>query len=276
MNLNDKKPAARWPVWLVAALLIVFGLPFVAGGGYLLSLGGSAYFLLAGVGLLASAALMLRGRASGAWLLALVVVATTAWAVVDVGFDFWALFSRLFAFGVVGVLAALAYPSLQRGAGRGAYALAAVLALADVAAFAAAFVPHPTVANGNGPGLTAVDPALAQKDWAHYGNTVGGSRFVALDQINRSNVDKLQVAWTFHTGDVAVSDGNGAEDQLTPLQIGERVFICTPHNDLIALDADTGKQLWRHDVHAQSKVWQRCRPATAGSRRRRRTAARTG
>jgi quinate dehydrogenase (quinone) len=259
MNLNDKKPAARWPVWLVAALLIVFGLPFVAGGGYLLSLGGSAYFLLAGVGLLASAALMLRGRASGAWLLALVVVATTAWAVVDVGFDFWALFSRLFAFGVVGVLAALAYPSLQRGAGRGAYALAAVLALADVAAFAAAFVPHPTVANGNGPGLTAVDPALAQKDWAHYGNTVGGSRFVALDQINRSNVDKLQVAWTFHTGDVAVSDGNGAEDQLTPLQIGERVFICTPHNDLIALDADTGKQLWRHDVHAQSKVWQRCR-----------------
>jgi quinate dehydrogenase (quinone) len=259
MNLNDKKPAARWPVWLVAALLIVFGLPFVAGGGYLLSLGGSAYFLLAGVGLLASAALMLRGRASGAWLLALVVVATTAWAVVDVGFDFWALFSRLFAFGVVGVLAALAYPSLQRGAGRGAYALAAVLALADVAAFAAAFVPHPTVANGNGPGLTAVDPALAQKDWAHYGNTVGGSRFVALDQINRSNVEKLQVAWTFHTGDVAVSDGNGAEDQLTPLQIGERVFICTPHNDLIALDADTGKQLWRHDVHAQSKVWQRCR-----------------
>ncbi|PJN92221.1 membrane-bound PQQ-dependent dehydrogenase, glucose/quinate/shikimate family, partial [Bacillus sp. mrc49] len=96
-------------------------------------------------------------------------------------------------------------------------------------------------------------------DWAHYGNTEGGSRFAALDQINRSNVDKLKVAWTYHTGDVAESDGNGAEDQLTPLQIGNKVFICTPHNNLIALDADTGKELWKNAINAQSKVWQRCR-----------------
>ncbi|EGH19383.1 quinate dehydrogenase, partial [Pseudomonas savastanoi pv. glycinea str. race 4] len=35
-----------------------------------------------------------------------------------------------------------------------------------------------------------------QKDWAHWGNTPAGNRFAALDQINKSNVDKLQVAWT--------------------------------------------------------------------------------
>ena len=263
MQFNEKKPAVRWPVWLVAALLVLFGLPFVAGGAYLLSLHGSAYFLLAGLGLLGSAVLMLARRPSGAWLFALVALATAVWAVADVGWDFWALFSRVFAFGVLSVLVALAYPSLQRSAGlpgtRAAYGLAAVLAVAVVAAFGAAFVPHPTVANGNGPGLTPVDAAHVQKNWEHYGNTVGGSRFVALDQINRANVDRLQVAWTFHTGDIAVSDGNGAEDQLTPLQVGDRLFLCTPHNDLIALDVDTGRQLWRHDVHAQSKVWQRCR-----------------
>src|SRR5690606_37922141 len=96
------------------------------------------------------------------------------------------------------------------------------------------FVAHPSVPpTGNGPGLTPVEPGKTQKDWAHYGNTEGGSRFAALDQNNRGNVDKLQVAGTYNTGDVAISDGNGAEDQLTPLQLGDKVFICTPHNNLI-------------------------------------------
>ncbi|NNG64032.1 membrane-bound PQQ-dependent dehydrogenase, glucose/quinate/shikimate family, partial [Pseudomonas fragi] len=66
-------------------------------------------------------------------------------------------------------------------------------------------------------------------------------------------------AWTYQTGDVAISDGNGAEDQLTPLQVGDKVFICTPHNNLIALDADTGKELWKNNIDAKSAVWQRCR-----------------
>ena len=37
------------------------------------------------------------------------------------------------------------------------------------------------------------------------------------------------------------------------------MFICTPHNNLIALDADTGKELWKNEVNAKSAVWQRCR-----------------
>jgi quinate dehydrogenase (quinone) len=176
---------------------------------------------------------------------------------------FWPLFSRLFMFGAIGLVVALVYPLLVRAAGgapgRGAYGIAGVLAVLAMAA-GNMFVAHPSVApTGKGPGLTPVEPAKAQKDWAHYGNTEGGSRFAALDQINRGNVDKLQVAWTYHTGDVAISDGNGAEDQLTPLQIGNKVFICTPHNNLIALDADTGKELWKNEINAKSKVWQRCR-----------------
>ncbi|MFT3812660.1 MAG: glucose/quinate/shikimate family membrane-bound PQQ-dependent dehydrogenase [Acidovorax sp.] len=265
MNSKDVgRSGACWPVRLVGILLILFGLPFIGGGAYLASLGGSWYFAVAGIGLLACGVLVFRGRPAGAWLFAVVAVATAAWAVADAGWDFWALFSRVFAFGVLGLLVALAYPALQRRAGgqpgRGAYVLALVLAVAVVASFGATFKPHPTVAAaGNGPGLVPVDPAHAQKNWAHYGNTVGGSRFVALDQINRGNVDQLQVAWTYHTGDIALSDGNGAEDQLTPLQIDDRVYLCTPHNNLIALDADTGKQLWKREINAKSVVWQRCR-----------------
>src|SRR5580765_807918 len=88
----------RWPFLLVGLLLAVFGLPFIAGGVYLITLGGSWYFALAGAGLLVSAAWMIRGRPAGAWLFAVVAIATVAWALADVGTDFWPLFSRLFAF----------------------------------------------------------------------------------------------------------------------------------------------------------------------------------
>ncbi|MFT4191399.1 MAG: glucose/quinate/shikimate family membrane-bound PQQ-dependent dehydrogenase [Comamonas sp.] len=254
----------RWPLWLVGALLLLFGLAFTGGGAYLATLGGSWYFVLAGLGLLASAVLIFKRRTAGAWLFALVTVLTVIWALVDSGLDFWKLFSRLFAFGVLSLLVALIYPTLKRAAGgqsgRGAYALAAALLVVVAGSFAATFVPHPTVAaNGTGPGLTPVDPAQAQKDWAHYGNTPGGSRFAALDQINRGNVGDLEVAWTYHTGDIAASTGSGAEDQLTPLQIGDRVYLCTPHNNLIAIDADTGKEIWKNEINAKASVWQRCR-----------------
>jgi len=246
---------------VVVALL---GLALAAGGIRLVSLGGSWYFLLGGLAMALSGLLIALRKPAGAWLFAAFLVGTAVWAVADTGLVFWPLFSRLFMFSAIGVVVALVYPLLARSAGReagrGAYAIAGVLAVLVVIAAGNMFVAHPSVApTGNGPGLTPVDPAHAQKDWAHYGNTVGGSRFAALDQINRGNVDQLKVAWSYHTGDVAISDGNGAEDQLTPLQIGDKVFICTPHNNLIALDADTGKELWKNAINAQSKVWQRCR-----------------
>jgi len=244
--------------------MLVFGLPFTGLGGYLVTLGGSWYFLLAGLGLIVSAVLFAKRRLAGAWLFAAVMVATLIWALADAGLNFWPQVSRLFALAILSLVVALAYPTLRkangRAPGRGGYVLGALLAIGVVAGGAGMFVPHPSVApTGDGPGLTQVDPAKAQKNWQHYGNDEGGSRFAALDQINRDNVSQLVPAWTYHTGDIAVSNGNGAEDQLTPLQVGDKVFICTPHNNLIALDADTGKQLWKNDINAQAAVWQRCR-----------------
>ncbi|WP_010224046.1 glucose/quinate/shikimate family membrane-bound PQQ-dependent dehydrogenase [Pseudomonas donghuensis] len=248
----------------LGVIIALLGLALAAGGVKLVSLGGSWYFLVGGLLMAISGLLIARRKLAGAWLFAAFLVGTAIWAVADVGLVFWPLFSRLFMFGAMGLAVVLVYPLLKRAAGatpgRGAYGLAAVLAIALAVAAGNMFVAHPSVApTGDGPGLTAVDPAKAQKDWAHYGNTEGGSRFAALDQINRSNVDKLKVTWTYHTGDVAISDGNGAEDQLTPLQVGNKVFICTPHNNLIALDADTGKALWKNEINAKSAVWQRCR-----------------
>lgn len=248
----------------LGVVIALLGLALAAGGIRLVSLGGSWYFLIGGLAMAVSGLLIALRKPAGAWLFAAFLIGTAIWAVADTGLVFWPLFSRLFMFSAIGIAVALVYPLLARSAGhragRGAYGIAGVLAVLVAIAAGNMFVAHPSIApSGKGPGLTPVDPARAQKDWAHYGNTEGGSRFAALDQINRGNVGKLTVAWTYHTGDVAISDGNGAEDQLTPLQVGDKVFICTPHNSLIALDADTGKELWKNPINAQSKVWQRCR-----------------
>jgi quinate dehydrogenase (quinone) len=265
-NMTTSRPAAtvcRWPIWVAAFGVLLFGLLFTLGGGYLATLHGSWYFLLAGLGMLASGVLLFKQRLLGAGLFAAVMVLSIIWALFDAGLNFWPLISRLFALGVLSLVVALVYPTLRRNnglSGRGGYALSGLLAVAIIGAGAGMFVPHASVSpTGEGPGMTKVDPAKAQKNWEHYGNDVGGSRFAALDQINRDNVGKLVQAWTYHTGDIALSDGNGAEDQLTPLQVGDKVFICTPHNNLIALDADTGKQLWKNEINAKTKVWQRCR-----------------
>ena len=258
--------AVRLLLGVLGAVLAIAGLAFLIGGGKLISLGGSWYFLLAGLGLLLSGVQVLRGRRSGGWLYLATFAATVLWALAEVGLDYWSLVSRLLAmtFGAAVVSACL--PLLQGGAPRNAHsnkgplALAGVLLLAGLASFASMFQIHPGVQNQAAISRKPVDAASAQKDWSHYGNGSNNDRFAALDQINVDNVKQLQVAWTFQTGDVPKSTGAGAEDQTTPLQVGDKVFVCTPSNNVIALDADTGKQLWRHDTNSHvGGVWERCR-----------------
>ncbi len=260
-------PAAA-KIWLfvLGAVLILAGLFLAIGGGKLVSLGGSWYFLLAGIGIVLSGALVLLRKPSGALLFGLVTLLTVVWAVWDVGLDFWALISRLLALGIGAAVVALSYPLLRKASGRSpaylpSFLIAAILALGAAAGVAGMFVPHPTVRfAGTAPARTPVDPASEQKNWGAYGNTHGGSRFAALDQINVDNVKDLKVAWTYRTGDTPISPGNnGAEDQQTPLQVGDKLFLCTPHNNVIAVDVDTGKEIWKNEINAKSSVWMRCR-----------------
>ena len=265
------KSTARPPLALKAGcillglVMLATGLFFVVGGAKLASLHGSLYFLIAGIVIVAAAVQFIRLKPSAVIVYGAAFAGTLVWALADVGLDFWPLISRLMLPAGLMVLALLAWPSLRKAGGtaenKAAYVLAAVLALAMVIAFIQMFQPHPSVRfEGKPSALVPVAKGQAQTDWRHYGNTAGGSRFAALDQITRDNVRNLQVAWTFHTGDVPLSPtGNGAEDQQTPLQIGERVYLCTPHNNVIALDADSGKKLWERDINAQSQVWNRCR-----------------
>lgn len=268
MQTSQRQLSALARIWLVLlGLLILAGGAFFAINGYTLAtLGGSAYFVVCGLVLAASGIQIIRQRPSGAVLYALAVAGTVIWSLAEVGLDFWPLVSRALLLAGVAVLVALSFPLLRRAQKQPvsrtrANAVAGVLALACLATVGGMFVPHaPVPAVGDSVALKPVAPDQEQRNWAHYGNTSGGTRFAALDQITRNNVKDLAVAWTYRTGDTPVSPGGGgAEDQLTPLQIGERVFVCTPHNNVIALEASTGKELWKTEINAKQKKWMRCR-----------------
>ena len=101
--------------------------------------------------------------------------------------------------------------------------------------------------------LLALSFANAQEtdDWSSYGKDPGGSRFSSLDQINAGNVNQLQVAWTFQTGELGTYEGTYALEkaafEATPLMIGNVLYFSTPSDRVFALDASNGKMLWLYD-----------------------------
>jgi quinoprotein glucose dehydrogenase len=109
--------------------------------------------------------------------------------------------------------------------------------------------------SGGGPSGTAKSKAeiaaieADAKDWPTYGGQSSGTKYAALEQINRDNVRQLQLAWTHHTGDLAF-DGVTADftvSEMTPIYANERLYICTPYNRVEALDPATGRTLWSYD-----------------------------
>jgi len=83
-------------------------------------------------------------------------------------------------------------------------------------------------------------PASQQQDWPVYGGGPENNHYSTLAQIDRENVKQLTVAWTYDTG-----EEGGL--QTSPLVIGGALYGLTPTQKVFALDASTGKQLWKFD-----------------------------
>lgn len=259
-----KRTGGVYFVWALGGLMAIIGLALATGGGYLVAVGGSRYFLLMGLAMTLAAVLILCRRPAGAWLYGLAFLLTLCWAVWEVGLSFWPLFSRLFMFGVLALLVTLAYPQLsarrgEAGSRRGGYGLAALLTICLAGGLGYTFVPTPLVSARQAVAVLPVAPGAEQKNWLHWGNTTAGDRFAALDQITKANVGQLQVAWIAHTGDIPHSLGAGAEDQNTPLQVGDMLYVCTAYGKVLALEGDSGTVRWRFDPKAHAPNWQRCR-----------------
>jgi glucose dehydrogenase len=95
------------------------------------------------------------------------------------------------------------------------------------------------------------------QDWRYYGGDPGGTRFSPLTQINRENVSRLRRAWSYHTGEVERS-GNATDRhsiapfESTPLVIDGVLYFSTPSSRVIALDAESGAEIWKFDPQSGS------------------------
>ncbi|PZR34352.1 membrane-bound PQQ-dependent dehydrogenase, glucose/quinate/shikimate family [Caulobacter segnis] len=245
------KAASAWPARLLGAVLLLIGLVLAAGGLQLLLLGGSLYYLPAGLGLIIAGVLMIRRSVVGVWVYLAVFLATVIWALWEVGLDGWALIPRLVGPTVLLVLALLLAPTLtvDRRPRRLAWRALVVSVAGLLVLSLAAFIAGQPARHGQPSGPELAAGPSAGSDWPAYGGTYGAQRYSALAQITPQNVGKLQRAWLIHTGDLPASETArkmyGAET--TPLKVGNTLYLCTPKNIMIALDPETGATRWRFD-----------------------------
>lgn len=97
----------------------------------------------------------------------------------------------------------------------------------------------------------------ANSEWPSFGRDYSNRRFSPASQINRENVKHLAAAWQYKSGVTA-------SFQATPIVADGVMYLSLPYNHVVALDAKTGKQLWRYE-HQRRKDWKMCcGPANRG------------
>ncbi len=142
-------------------------------------LGGSWYFVISGVLTLASAIFIFKKKVIGVGLFSLVFIGTLIWALIDAGWEFWPLFSRLMF--PAGLFAALMFslPAIRRYQAQPsmslpAYGLGVVTVVGMLIGLYQMFQPHPTVAaTGQALPLVPVKTDMKQTNWQHYGQDAG-------------------------------------------------------------------------------------------------------
>lgn len=253
-------------IYLLSICILLAGIYFTVLGSYLVYLGSNTWYYLAlGIALLISGLLMIKLRPLSVWVFVVIFIATALWSYLESGLQYWQNFSDIFPLGIALLLVLLAYRPLMRSQGRlygkSSYVFALLVFIALAATVYASFSPKGALYNTTIKTLPPipVTKQTEQKNWENWGNDDYGSRFAALDKITPENVNQLKVAWTAHTGDIAISNGSGAEDQNTPLQIGDNLYVCTPYGKVLAFDIDTGQEKWKFDPKGSAPTWQRCR-----------------
>lgn len=255
--MPDRKAPERPPLFplIMVIIIAVIGVWATVFGAWLGVLGGSLYYVIAGIGLLVTAVLLYRGRASALAVYAIVLAGTLIWALAEVGLDFWQLSPR--GNLLVPIAVVLLFPWLTRwlrprtSAVSGAGVALSVALLASIIVLAVSLFQNPndkrgTLRTASGGAPPADYAALG--DWPAYGGTWDGLKWSPLTQITPGNAGKLEAAWHIHTGDLKhPDDPSEFTYEMTPIKVGNLLYLCTPHDIVIALDPVTGKQVWRFD-----------------------------
>ena len=262
-------------ILLTSVLVVIIGLALAGMGGWLVALGGSPYYVVAGLGLLLSGVLMGRQKRVGAWVYTTVLAGTLIWAIWEVGADGWSLIPRLIAPAVLGLWIWSPWIAGRLGPGQGRrgwrWANAGFSTIIVVLVFAAGYriteSRYLSFAPPSGWDSKAVqtEPAVPDDAWSYYGRTPAADRYSPLSQITAANVSELKQAWSFSTGDLPrPGENKGGHEfsfEATPIKVGDAIYFCTPHRDVIALDATSGKQKWRYSPGGDMShnVYQACR-----------------
>ena len=232
----------RIVVILLAALMALAGAGLAWGGGVLIAIGGSWYYLLAGLALAASGWGLFRKKSYAFPLFGMLLVATLVWALWEAGLDGWALVPRLVAPAVLGLILLLPFVRTKGGqVGVNAVRLPVLVIILTIIAAGVYSEPGKNDLPGASPLAAATN---ADGDWKHWGRTADGNRFSPLGEITTANVDKLQLAWSFKSD---VEPFAFHSFQATPLAADGKLFVCLDRNVVVALDQETGKQVWRYD-----------------------------
>lgn len=234
---------------LTSLVLAILGVALLYMGGKLLMMGGSAFYALMAVGLLITAILLFRNQRSALSLYAVLMWITLAWMIWEVGFDKWQWIPRGDLFGVIGLWLAMPWvvKPLYQGQRRFHGLLGSTVAIMIVLVIGLCFYdPLPqagTITNAR----EQNSEQGASADWTAYGGTADGLRFSALNQITKENVRNLEVAWTYHTGDLRQdNDATEYTFEATPLKANGMLYFCTPHNEVHALDPQSGAVKWKY------------------------------
>lgn len=240
---------------LVTLLFSLFCcLVLAIGGGWLLALGGSSYYLISGIAMAIFSVLLVKRKGGALFIYALILVFTAIWAYFEVGLDFLALAPRLDIWVLFGLWMTLpfVYSQITQPNTGNAPRIAVWfgVVIGGLMMLSTFVVKDPQEIDGKvdvsnqPPAASSVVP----QDWRAYARTQEGVRYSPLTQINESNVKNLQIAWTYRTGDVKRADDPGEiTNESTPIKIGNTLYSCTAHQILVALDAATGKEKWRFD-----------------------------
>lgn len=247
------RPSGKgWGLRVYALLAGAIGLWMLTGGAWLVSLGGSPYYLVAGLAVLVAAVLLWRSDFRGALVYAAMLVSTLLWAFWEAGMDGWALMPRLLWPTIFGLW--LITPWARRAFGQRPISpwwwiggLVAILVMLGTLILASR--PDPI-------GVQSMEaaPAGAPTEWRAWGNGQSGTRYADVDQLTPKNVSGLKVAWTFETHAVPRPGGAMAlAFETVPLKVGNTLYGCSPHNVIFAIDAVTGKQVWKFDPETDDR-----------------------
>jgi quinoprotein glucose dehydrogenase len=243
---------SRGVIGVITLLFTVLtALYLLIGGAWLLTMGGSAYYVVTGVVLLVVAWLLWRRSPAALLLYALVLIGTAIWALFESGPDFWALAPRSGVLVIFGVWLLLLMSWRLAGDRKLGVASLVIALVAWAGVLVYASFNDPQQVNGT---LNAAAPtsgnsaAIDAADWPAYGRTQEGTRYSPLQQITPDNAKNLQVAWTFRTGDMkGPNDPVEITNEVTPIKIGDLLYLCSPHQILFALDAKTGALKWKFE-----------------------------